>query len=537
VKRRIIQLLLFFVAFAGKAQERECFSLFTDRDIYISGETALIKIFVPAGEPSGIVNVDLINAKGKIISGISKKIIDHQSDGFLVIPDSLSSGCYLLCVSTKINPVLTIKELYICNRFKGLPESGLAFRTAETKQFVGKSANTIQIEGIDKRCKTRSNTHVTLRLPAELLSQINGNLFVGIAETSPEYNSSTFVKNSRSKRSPLIEKSGVILEGIVTDLKTGVPFKKGVVLLSIPDTIPRFNYFITGEDGCFNFQLDNYYGKIPVVVQGYDQAKKRLVKVAIAHRDSLPAAIPAFEPWNIPPELRKMVTNNVDAATIRKIFNYKDIVVAPPPSVKADNYPYYGVPTEIIDPKIFIDLPDFTEVSRELLPGVKFRAYNRIPTLEVFNPATHNYFNDQPLLLLDGIPIHDLSVIKDMGSKEIDRIEVCRNERFYGDLNFPGVVAIYTSKRDYRRVNESYDLVKLTMEVLQPDAIPNPAAQQQVWEPDLRKVLLWKPRLKPEQTIDLDFKTSDILGSYKLIVSGKSNDGSVWYKEQIFEVN
>ena len=329
---------------------------------------------------------------------------------------------------------------------------------------------------------------------------------------------------------------GVILEGIVTDLKTGVPFKKGVVLL-IPDTIPRFNYFITGEDGCFNFQLDNYYGKIPVVVQGYDQAKKRLVKVAIAHRDSLPAAIPAFEPWNIPPELRKMVTNNVDAATIRKIFNYKDIVVAPPPSVKADNYPYYGVPTEIIDPKIFIDLPDFTEVSRELLPGVKFRAYNRIPTLEVFNPATHNYFNDQPLLLLDGIPIHDLSVIKDMGSKEIDRIEVCRNERFYGDLNFPGVVAIYTSKRDYRRVNESYDLVKLTMEVLQPDAIPNPAAQQQVWEPDLRKVLLWKPSLKPEQTIDLDFKTSDILGSYKLIVSGKSNDGSVWYKEQIFEVN
>jgi len=80
----------------GKSQEREHFSHFTDRDLYTSGETLLLKIFAPLDERSGIVHIDLINTSGKIILGISKKIIEHQADGFINIPDSLSSGCYLL---------------------------------------------------------------------------------------------------------------------------------------------------------------------------------------------------------------------------------------------------------------------------------------------------------------------------------------------------------------------------------------------------------------------------------------------------------
>ena len=54
---------------------------------------------------------------------------------------------------------------------------------------------------------------------------------------------------------------------------------------------------------------------------------------------------------------------------------------------------------------------------------------------------------------------------------------------------------------------------------------------------DLRKVLLWKPSLKPNNSIKFDFETSDIRGSFRLIIKGKTRDGSIIYKEQIFEVN
>src|SRR5665647_509162 len=113
----------------------------------------------------------------------------------------------------------------------------------------------------------------------------------------------------------------------------------------------------------------------------------------------------------------------------------------------------------------------------------------------------------------------------------------CMNERFYGDLIFPGVVAIYTSKADYTRVPESNDLIKLNLEVIQPRAIFNTPSDLRLNDPDLRQVLLWKPSLKPASKMELDFQTSDIKGSFKLIIHGKTRDGSTFYKEQIFEVN
>jgi hypothetical protein len=310
-----------------------------------------------------------------------------------------------------------------------------------------------------------------------------------------------------------------------------------VVYLSIPDSIPGFQYYITGEDGRFYFQLEKYYGKIPVVLQCYAREKSHLLKISINNSDSLNIEMVKFETHTFPSGFRKNVEKNTEALTFRKIFNQQEITIQPAPAVKKDLYPFYGVPSDIVDPQLFIDLPNFNEISKELLPGVKYRNYNRIPTLQVFNTARLFFFEDMPLLLLDGIPIRDINVIKDMGSKDIDKVEICQSERFYGDLIFPGVVAIYTSKADYTRVPESNDLIKLNLEVIQPPATLNMPSTQLLEDPDLRQVLLWKPSLKPEPTITLNFQTSDIQGSYKLVIRGQTKDGSIFYKEQFFEVN
>jgi hypothetical protein len=535
--KRIILLFLIFGAITGKAQDKEHFSLFTDRDVYVSGETLLLKVFAPADDISGVVNVDLINSKGKIICGISKKILDHQADGFIDLPDSLSSGCYLLCTSTKINPSLTVKELYICNRFTGLPESGSVLRAAPTNELSEKFAAAVQIEGLDKTYKTRGKVDATLKMPPELLSQTTGKLFISISENVPGYSSRTFFKKASVSQNPLIEKEGVVLEGIIKDDRTRIPFAKGTVLLSIPDTIQKLNYFITGQDGRFNFQLDSCYGKIPLVIQGFDPEEKLLVKLALNLPDSMTSVVPDYEPWTIVPEFKKYISNSIEAITFRKIFDKHEFTFDASPKNTADAYSFYGKPTEIIDPRLFIDLPDFTEVSRELLPGVKFRAHNRIPTMQIFNPSTRSYFERQPLLLLDGIPFRDLNIIKGMGSKEIDKIEIVRSERYYGDLMFPGVVAIHTTNPDLNRLNESSEVIKLHVNGLQPGLTLNIPDKQPLNEPDLRKVLLWKPSVEPEQTIQLDFETSDIHGDFKLIIHGKSNDGSIFYKEQTFVVN
>lgn len=536
MERKIITILLLFAVFTVKAQDKGL-NLFTDRDLYVSGETLLVKVFTPAEEQSGIVNIDLINHNGKKITGVILEINNHQADGFISLPDSLSSGFYLLSTSTRTDKMITYKELYISNRFSGLPESNSDMKPSGIAPLVDLSIQNLVVEGIEKQYKTRQKGHVILQLPSDLISQIDGGLSVSIAGTNPGFNTLQFSQKSENVVIQSNVKEGIVIEGTITDLKTAKPFKNAVVYLSIPDSIPGFQYFVTAEDGRFSFQIEKYYGKIPVVIQCFAKEKSNLLKITLDDRNNLKIALPLFEPRTFTPEFRKSVEKTTDAITFRKIFNQQEITVQPAPIIKRDAYPYYGNPTKTIDPHLFIDLPNFNEISKELLPGVKFRNYNRVPTLQVFNAAQQFYFENQPLILLDGIPIRDLNVIKDMGTKDIAKVEIVQNERFYDDLIFPGVIAIYTSKADYTRVPESNDLIKLNLEVIQPHAILNSPLQLRLSDPDLRQVLLWNPSLKPAPKIELDFQTSDIKSSYKLIVHGKTSDGSTFYKEQIFEVN
>jgi hypothetical protein len=537
VERRIAILLLLLVAFTVKAQERENLMLFTDRDLFASGETILLKVFTPADEQSGIVNIDLINHGGKKITGIILEIIDHQADGFINLPDSLSSGTYLLRTSTRTDKIVTIRDLYIANRFSGLPESNTDLRPSGSFPANEAPNQNLQIDGVERRYKQREKGHATIHLPIELLSQIDGNMSVSVAEVNPLYVSTTSFGKSTPKNSQTVGNEGIVIEGTVTNLKTAQPFKNAFVYLSIPDSIPEFQYYITQDDGRFYFQIKKYFGKIFAVVQCFADDRTSLLKINLDNSDSLNHTMPTFEKRALSPELKKSVGKNIDVVTFRKIFNQQEITVQPVPVVKRDAYPYYGIPTETVDPQLFVDLPNFNEISKELLPGVKFRDYNRIPTLQVLNAERQTLFENPPLLLLDGVPIRDFNVIKDMGTKDIDKVDICQSERFYGDLVFPGVVAIYSFKPNYTRVLESNDQIKLNLEVIQPHATLNAPTELRLNDPDLRQALLWAPSLRPEPTITLDFQTSDVQGSFKLVIRGKTKDGLIFNKEQLFEVN
>jgi hypothetical protein len=534
--RRIILVILLFIAFVGKAQNNTDIGLCTDRDIYVSGENILFRIFLPVTENSGLVNVALSDTNGRIITEAIKKTEDNQANGFIYLPDSLKTGSYLLHVSTRKNQAATIRELFVCNRFNGIQESSAVSISPDINPILNKTVDNLKIEGLREAYGARQNVHVNMSIPGELLDQLNGSLLCSVAETVPGFSPKTFLVKADPSNISLKDDAGIILEGVAKDIKTGQPLQKGLILFSIPDSIPTLDYCVTGNDGTFRFHLLNYYGKIPFVVQGTDLEKKRLIKISIVHADTLRCAIPGYRTTACPKVLKDMAERMTDATTLGRIFNIKELAID---SIKAGgnrDYPFYGVPSEIVYPGLFQDLPDFTEISRELLIGIKFRANNRIPTLQMLNPSTQNYFVSEPLVTIDGVPVSDLNIIKNLGSKDIKRIEICRKERFYGDLVFPGVVAIYTSVPDYKLFEESDDLIKKSMNAYQPDALLIRPEKLKTNDPDLRKVLLWQPAVKTAETINIDFETSDIQGLYKLVVSGQKRDGSLVYKEQIFEV-
>ncbi|OFX57732.1 MAG: hypothetical protein A2066_19290 [Bacteroidetes bacterium GWB2_41_8] len=538
--KKIKLILLFLIGFtvAANAQKNSGFGLFTDRDIYVSGETLLAKIYIPEANSSRIIYLDLVNRFGTRISGVPLEIKNSQADGFLLLPDSLSTGNYLLRTYQKHNAAKhkVIREIWISNRFDEPGKAIQMNRVENQNKIQEKETDQISIEGIEPQYQINQPFGGNIRINPALLNEINGELLVSVAQTDHSFAAEAFLLQSDSGNEGMPEKRGIILSGIVTDKKTNEAAANITVYLTIPDSVPGFQYYKTKNDGRFYFLLDKYYGSVEAVIQCFGNTPDQRMKITLDDLFAAAGELPKFRQEAIQETFRNNIARNIDAVTFQKVFTQKQIISVAPVLTNQKTYPYYGKATETIDPQLFIDLPDFTEISRELLPGVKFRNYNNEPSLQVLNSQARNFFEETPLLLIDGIPIRDLNVIKEMGTKDIDRVDICKSDRFYGDLRFPGVVAIYTTKSDYSMLPESDQLIRLTLETIQEPAtlaetnIPEPNI------PDLRQVVYWNPKLKPAENLPIKCSTSSVIGHYKIIVRGKLKDGTLIFSEKQFEV-
>lgn len=148
----------------------------------------------------------------------------------------------MLRASTRTCPWLTFKEIYIANKFNGLPESNKDDRPAGTQSLGESDHSAVSFGGLESFYKTREKVRATLHLQAELKSQMAGNLLVAVAEVAPELTTCSFVTKSMARPGPFIHPEGIIVEGMVTDMKTSLPFSHSIVNLSIPDSIPEYKY-------------------------------------------------------------------------------------------------------------------------------------------------------------------------------------------------------------------------------------------------------------------------------------------------------
>ena len=522
----------------GNAQEKKGFGLFTDRDAYVGGETLLAKIYHPADNSPKIVYLDLINPFGKRVSGASIEFRNGQANGFLLLPDSLSTGSYLLRAYLKnsASKIKIIRNIWISNRFNGLEKTKQLSQVSGQQTIQERISSQIEIEGIEPAYGINSKAAANIKLDKALLEQLDSPLLVSVAQTIPSFQSTSYVWNSDSGKEGLVEKKGIILSGTVTDKKTSTPVSGVTVYMTIPDSIPGFQYYQTRTDGRFYFQMEGYYGSVQAFVQCFGNNQAQRLKINMDELFANPDSLPQFVQLPIQEDFKSTNTQNIDAVTFQKVFKLDNIEVQTPPKKVAELYPYYGTPSSVVNPQLFIDLPNFSEISKELLPGVKFRNYNSEPTLRVMNMTAHNYFEESPLLLIDGIPIRDLNVIKDMGTTEIKRVDILQSERFFGNLRFPGVVAIYTLKGDYSRIPDSDQFVRIKLDATQVQSSLSEPEATDPNIPDLRQVFYWNPSVDASENLSVKFTTSSVLGKFSLIVRSKLKDGTLIRSEKQFEV-
>ncbi len=540
-------LTLIHLGFAQTEKIRSGLSLFADREFCISGDTLWFKVAHKNGkdEKSNIVHVQLTNATGSLISSAVKKSVGGWAEGYIYVPDSLSSGVYFLSAffnSQRTNGKhdIQLRSVFVYNRFRqvisefpvpaktGIRENeyyqpGVAIKPGKSL-FKPREKVTADIDL--KRIKSAGIKQVVMKAAYldELAEETGGNFYFSSFE-------------SDSGAPPFEESDGILISGKVVSPVSGNNGKNVVVLFSLLNDPQYFDYYITDSHGLFHFFLKNAIGAGEIVLQAISESGEEWeVSLETVKMDTSEPV--KLENRLLTPGQMNFVEEIVDAAFYSRLFGesytprFPEFKMTP-----RFKMPFYGNPYDRVVLSDFIELSDFQEISRELLHGVQYRERGNDVTLRMLNLDANQYFENQPFRLINGIPVFRNSLLAPMGSDEIDYIDYVLEDRVFGDLRFSGVLAVYLKDRSNGWMARQSNLFRFILPLLQPDNTPSYMEVRPVDEniPDLRRVFYWQLHAT-DNNLQIEFSLSDVKGKVKLSVEGVTPEGKMFNASEIIEV-
>jgi hypothetical protein len=202
-----------------------------------------------------------------------------------------------------------------------------------------------------------------------------------------------------------------------------------------------------------------------------------------------------------------------------------------PPNAQ-DTLPFYGKP----DLQYYLD--DFTrfvtleEVIREYVLDVHLKEQSGKYDFRIRNSPFNIFFEDAPLVLLDGTPVFDADKIVAMDPLKIKRVDVVTHRYYTNSLITDGVLSYKTYEGDLAGYPLDPNAVAIQYAGLQQQRefyaplYDNPARTESR-VPDLRNLLQWSPEIRTDGQgrSQLSFYTSDLTGTFALVVQGITGDG------------
>jgi len=205
---------------------------------------------------------------------------------------------------------------------------------------------------------------------------------------------------------------------------------------------------------------------------------------------------------------------------------------------------FLGKPDRIIYPSDFISLPDFNEIIKNLMPYIRFKSdLNGTYTIQVPGNETHMYPGDEnAFVLLNNIPLFDYRLLKDLNSKQINKIQVFQRLMMYGDLQISGIISINTDIDFLPFLVKEKRLLRIRNEVVKRNkglilSENNDGNISEPGFPDLRQTLYWDPQVSIKgDRHEFEFYTSDLKASYEIKVQGLTDAGIPVYATKVINI-
>ncbi|MBV9963909.1 MAG: hypothetical protein JO072_16820 [Parafilimonas sp.] len=193
---------------------------------------------------------------------------------------------------------------------------------------------------------------------------------------------------------------------------------------------------------------------------------------------------------------------------------------------------FYGMP----DKRYYLDnytrFTSMEEVMREYVTEVHVRKESDQFRFRVSDFSTKTFFDTDPLILFDGMPVTNATRIILFDPLKIKRLDVVARKYYYGNIITDGIVSFTTYRGDLADIPLTAGEIVVKFDGLQHERefySPVYSTDEQIKNrlPDLRNVLYWSPKIETgaDGKAGFNFYTSDITGKFACIVQGITADG------------
>ena len=338
----------------------------------------------------------------------------------------------------------------------------------------------------------------------------------------------------------LAEPNGHLLRGRLSQAGTTLPRRNIMTYLASPGRIIRLNNALSTADGLVQFELNNFAGPQTLVLQT-DPQQDSTCQITLLDPFSARYASTRPPAFGLATRFgsdyaRRHLQNQVQNVYSGK---YRNRYVQRP----VDSLAFYGKPDETYLLDKYTRFKVLEEVLREYVTGVVVRIRKDGFHFLVADKVNQTLLGENPMVLLDGVPVFNINKIMAMSPLKMQKLEVVTSRYFHGQAVYNGIVSFSTYKGDLegfpldpRVLVQRYEGVQPQREFYLPRYDTPQAAQSRL--PDLRNLLYWNPELtlSGAETRKLDFFTGDQAGRYLVVLQGLSSAGQAGSTSFTFEV-
>jgi len=341
------------------------------------------------------------------------------------------------------------------------------------------------------------------------------------------------MKNKQPYFEFLPETDGPIINGKVTDRRTGQPVPQVNGYLSVPGKYFGLSAATSRPDGNIYFHLDNFHGMKELVLQTNSRTDSN---------DRIDIANPFSDQYSYLPLPDSLYPQKFAAQLLYRSINsqaenaYRSTLKNRFQPVMDDTIPFYGQPDRQYHLDDYTRFTTMEEVIQEFVDNVHVRRQSGKAYFRVKNAMFNLFFDDDPLLLIDGVPVFNGDKMVATDPLKIERIDVVSHRYFLGPAIDDGIVSFKSYdgglagyELDPNAVAIQYNGLSRQREFYSP--VYETDAEQQSTIPDFRDQLLWSPEITTDAAgkKQLTLYTSDLTGNYVLFVQGMTSDGLAGY--------